>query len=249
MTKVIDCFTFYNEFKMLDLRLAELETVVDCFVLVEASKTFTGKDKPLFFQENKEKYSTYPIIHVVVDDMPTETDAWGRETHQRNCIQRGIDDLSLNDNDIIILTDVDEIPDAVTIDTLAKTGLNGCAILEMDFYYYNLRCKWEEKWWHPKVANFGKFKEIGQFEIMRKYPSDFLLPHGGWHFSYFGDIDFIRNKIKSFSHQEFNTDEYTNPMKIRRCMDEGINLFHGHRSLIVDPEQNDYLPRHWKMLT
>jgi beta-1,4-mannosyl-glycoprotein beta-1,4-N-acetylglucosaminyltransferase len=51
MAKVIDCFTFYNEFKILDLRLAELKDVVDHFILVEATKTHSGENKRLYFDE------------------------------------------------------------------------------------------------------------------------------------------------------------------------------------------------------
>lgn len=248
MRKVIDCFTFYNEFKLLDLRLKELNEVVDHFVLVESTKTFTGQDKPLFFNRVKDRYKNARIIHVVVDDMPMDTDAWGRERYQRNCISKGIDCLTLQDSDIIVITDVDEIPDSVTLETISKAGLNECSILEMDFYYYNLSCKWDCKWYHPKVASFAKYKEIGECEYFRKYPTNLVIPNGGWHFSYFGDIDFIRNKINAFSHQEFNTDQYTNPEHILQCIKEGRCLFRGTKHVFVDPEENNYLPKHWRLL-
>ena len=57
MAKVIDCFTFYNELKILDLRLAELKDVVDYFILVEATKTFSGKNKRLYFDEIKDNHN------------------------------------------------------------------------------------------------------------------------------------------------------------------------------------------------
>jgi hypothetical protein len=248
MPKVIDCFTFYNEFKLLDLRLKELDQIVDQFVLVEATKTFTGQDKRLFFDEVKDRYNKARIIHVVVDDMPSDTDAWGRERHQRNCISRGLDRISLKDDDIVVLTDVDEIPDSLALELVSKACIDDCLVLEMDFYYYNLNCKWEDKWMHPKVSNYGKCKEMGDFETMRRWPCSMAIPHGGWHFSYFGDIDFIRNKIQSFSHQEYNTEEYTSPEKIKKCIDEGISLFGENRSTHVDPDENNYLPKNWRLL-
>jgi len=66
---IYDCFSFFNELDLLEIRLHELDPVVDKFVLVEASKTFQGKDKPLFYDENKERYKEFSekIIHVVVD--------------------------------------------------------------------------------------------------------------------------------------------------------------------------------------
>ena len=60
--KIIDCFIFYNEMKMLEFRLKELNDVVDFFVLVESTKTFTGNDKELFFEQNKENFKEYTNI-------------------------------------------------------------------------------------------------------------------------------------------------------------------------------------------
>ena len=68
-SKVYDCFTFFNEFELLEIRLNELDSVVDKFVLVEASKTHQGKEKPLFYNENKDRFKKFQdkIIHVIVD--------------------------------------------------------------------------------------------------------------------------------------------------------------------------------------
>ena len=68
--KIIDCFTFYNELDLLTYRLNILNDVVDYFVLVEATHTHIGKEKPLFYQENKHLFEKFndKIIHVVVDD-------------------------------------------------------------------------------------------------------------------------------------------------------------------------------------
>ena len=250
MRKVIDCFTFYNEFKILDLRLAELQGVVDHFVLVESNKTHSGAKKALFFDQVKERYRHYPIVHVIVEDMPSGRDAWDRENHQRNCISRGLGRLSLSDSDLIVVADVDEIPDPCTLELIVKSGINNeCYELEMDFYYYNFRCKWDEKWYHPKVVNFAKYKEIGGAESVRKYIGKFAIPNGGWHLSYFGDIEFIRNKLISFAHQEYNSDEYTNFEHIEKCIREGVSLFGDAKTLYVDPARNNYLPRNWHLLT
>ena len=56
---IYDCFTFFNEFDLLEIRLNELDSVVDKFVLVEATKTFSGLDKPLYFNENKNKFNKF----------------------------------------------------------------------------------------------------------------------------------------------------------------------------------------------
>ena len=56
---LFDCFTFYNELELLEIRLNCLDTFVDKFVLVESTKTFTNKDKELYFDNNKAKYSKF----------------------------------------------------------------------------------------------------------------------------------------------------------------------------------------------
>jgi len=76
--KIYDCFTFYNELDLLDLRLAELYNHVDHFVIVEATTTFQNNTNPLFLKDNWSRYSQYhdKIVHVVVDDMPMSADTW-----------------------------------------------------------------------------------------------------------------------------------------------------------------------------
>lgn len=233
---------------MLDLRLAELSNVVNYFVLVEANKTHSGKDKRLLFNETKEKYKNYPIIHVIVDDMPQSQNAWEKENHQRRSIKKGIQELSLEDEDYFILTDADEIPDPDTIKNIASKGWIDCACLEMDLYYYNLSCKCQTTWTHPKIFNYGKFKEVGDFESMRFYSCNLIVPKGGWHLSYFGDSDFITNKIQSFAHQEYNTEKYKSKENIQRSIIEKTSLYDETKFLEINPNNNPYLPKNWKML-
>jgi len=110
--KIYDCFTFYNELDLLEIRLNELDSVVDYFVIVEATKTQTGIDKPLYFDINKDRYTKFKhkIIHIIVRDMPdiTKNSAWVLENHQRNQIIKGLNNCNLDD--IIIISDLDEIP-------------------------------------------------------------------------------------------------------------------------------------------
>ena len=66
--KVYDCFNFFNELDILDIRLHELNDVVDKFVLIESVETFTGKSKPLFYNDNKERFKKFEdkIIHIII---------------------------------------------------------------------------------------------------------------------------------------------------------------------------------------
>jgi hypothetical protein len=111
---LFDCFTFFNELDLLEIRLTELDKLVDHFVLVEATRTHTGFPKPLYFAEHKSRFASFldRIIHVVVDDLPDESnlDPWIPEGRQRHCIVRGLD--SAKPGDRILVSDLDEIPRA-----------------------------------------------------------------------------------------------------------------------------------------
>lgn len=248
--KIIDAFTFYNELDMLDFRLAELNETVDYFVLVEATHTHAGANKPLFFQLNKPRYEKYldKIIHVVVDDFPETNDPWIREKYQRNCIMTGLNSLKLNQLDIVTVTDVDEIPDPSSLLQLKKSGFNGVLCLKQDFYYYNLNNLFNYKWYHGKVCTYNKLLKFGGPDQVRFLLSA-SLNNGGWHFSYFGSPGFISNKIKNFAHQEFNEDKFTNEESIIDKIQNSKDLF-GRELNLTKQEitSSTYLPKNWKML-
>jgi beta-1,4-mannosyl-glycoprotein beta-1,4-N-acetylglucosaminyltransferase len=112
---IYDCFTFFNELELLELRLHELANIVDKFVLVEATKTHSNKPKSLHYLENRVQFSEFhdKIIHVVVDDLPDARDSWVLENYQRNCITRGLGDC--RPDDFVLISDLDEIPRATTV--------------------------------------------------------------------------------------------------------------------------------------
>ncbi len=101
---------FFNEIDLLKMRLQELDEVVDHFVLVENIETQRVDLKPLYFNENRQLFEKYlnKIIHVIVDERHPEMDLWGIENFQRNCIARGL--INCQPTDIIVISDLDEIP-------------------------------------------------------------------------------------------------------------------------------------------
>lgn len=117
---IYDCFTFFNELELLELRLHELAGVVDKFVLVEATQTHTNQPKPLHYQENRARFSAFheKIIHVIVDDLPVSKDPWVPENFQRNCIARGL--TTCRPNDFVLVSDLDEIPRARTVEKMSR---------------------------------------------------------------------------------------------------------------------------------
>ncbi|MBK9148635.1 MAG: hypothetical protein IPM12_12570 [Flavobacteriales bacterium] len=135
-----DCFTFFNELDLLEIRLRELDPVVDRFVLVEATLTHQGKPKPLHFAENKSRYAAWlhKIEHVVVDRYPPrpDGDGWVYEKHQRNCIIDGLKGVAPRDQ--VLISDVDEIPHPDAVRKAA--GMHGFRIFRQRMFYYYLNC-------------------------------------------------------------------------------------------------------------
>ena len=89
---IYDCFIFYNELELLELRLNELDDIVDYFVIIEATETFQGQTKPLYFEQKKEEFSEFEdkIIHHIVDFPDELTDPWEREHYHRDSIQSAL---------------------------------------------------------------------------------------------------------------------------------------------------------------
>jgi beta-1,4-mannosyl-glycoprotein beta-1,4-N-acetylglucosaminyltransferase len=108
---IFDCFLFFKEFDVLDLRLNILNEAVDFFVLAEANITFSGQRKPFYFEQQKDQFKAFlpKIIHVKIeDDPPVVTSAWDREFWQRDATARGLKDAQ--PTDYVMYSDVDEIP-------------------------------------------------------------------------------------------------------------------------------------------
>ena len=231
--KVVDCFMFYNELKMLEFRLRLLYDVVDYFVLVESEHTHAGNTKQLHFKDNKDTYSKYldKIVHVVVSDMPNNGNPWANENHQRRCIDRGIQRIQLSDNDIVLISDLDEIPNNQMLKAMRthERAVKGVYSLVQDLYYYNLECQVHEKWDYAKLLDYSSYKKCRRDcnRIRGGMGKTRKLLGGGWHFSYFGDIEFIKNKIKNFGHQEFNNAKYLDSTKLEKQIKDCNDLFLG----------------------
>jgi beta-1,4-mannosyl-glycoprotein beta-1,4-N-acetylglucosaminyltransferase len=239
---------------MLNYRLHTLDNVVDYFILVEANRTHVGKLKELYFENNKHLYTKFldKIIHIVVDDFPhtdenidtSKGEQWINEKYQRNCIKRGLEKIQLNNDDIIIIADVDEIPDPDTLkDILFNNRKISVCCLEQDFYYYNLNSLREEKWYHSKMVSYETYKKLNKECDELRFTSGEYIKYGGWHLSYFGSPDFIKNKIENFTHQEHNNVTNTNINMIQKRISECTDIYgRGTNMIFVEVDDNPYLP-------
>ena len=219
---IYDCFLFFNELDLLEIRLLELAAVVDRFVLVEATKTFQGAPKPLFFAQHRDRFANFldRIIHVVVDEEPEGLDAWGREHYQRNQMVRGL--VGCDPDDVVLISDLDEIPrPSAILDYQDEPGIKA---LMQDFYYYFLNCKSVYFKW-PWGTRMVYFRDLTTPQDIRNHEDVTRVINGGWHFSFLGGVDRIIEKLEAFSHTEFNADYYKDPLRLRAIIEAGQDLF------------------------
>ena len=252
--KIVDCFTFYNELEMLNYRLNLLDPYVDYFIIVEAHQTHVGKEKSLFFKENAARFKQFndKIIHIIVE-LPhkypcsiEKNEYWKNENYQRDCISKGLDYLKLDEDDILVLSDLDEIPNPELLRRIKNKQVVPFDLvsLEQDLYYYNLRCRIVSKWYHSKIMKYGWYKQSDlTFNKIREVTNHAFFYNSGWHLSYFGDSEFISNKLKNFAHQEYNSKEFTDISniedKIKTCKD----LFGRNQEFeIIEIKNNKNLP-------
>ena len=255
--KIIDCFIFANEIDLLKYRLAVLNRVVDKFVIVEARQTFSGVAKEASYEKNKKLFAQYSdkIIHILVDlpykqpniDFAAEQQ-WKNEHFQRNAIQQGLDQIALEPNDYIIISDADEIPDPSSLSKVKEFEPDFDAVrLEQDYYYYNLSSKFVDRWYYSVMLKYSFYLTSNMTpQECRHAPKFGIFNKGGWHLSYFGDVSFIQKKIKSFSHQQYNTEPYNTTENIKECIKNTSDLFNRdkkfHSMVKVPISENDYLP-------
>jgi len=247
---IYDCFTFFNELDLLDIRLNILNDVVDKFVIVEATDTHQGKPKPLYYSDNKERFKAFQhkIIHVVVDDFPSNASAWTREQIQRRKISGGLEDCG--PDDVIVVSDLDEIPDPKKIRQFQNDP--GLKVFQQKNFYYYLNCLALDEEWYGSVMAFRKdfddpqdLREVAKEmharnkKILRKPLYRFvrslrnpllrkkitLIDNGGWQFGYLGSVDNAIQKIEAFAHDEYNKSEFKNKEAIQERIRSGKDLF------------------------
>jgi len=257
--KIVDCFMFYNEIEILKIRLAEIYDVVDHIILVEATKTHSGKDKPLYYNENKHLFSQYQdkIIHLITDYseqhefceyIKATNEHWYRENYQREYLKVGINQLNLADDDIILTTDCDEIPNCDLLKSI-KFGLfpiqnNVVYSLQMMLYYYTIEYTTETKWAHPKILNYAMCKRFRTLTQIR-FHWQAGIRNAGWHLSFFGDVDFIKNKVESFAESVEYSEQGKSLEHLQKNYDEKVLHFNGEKLIHVPLAGNTNVPKYF----
>ena len=254
MAKTYDCFNFFNELDILEMRLNILYDYVDYFVIVESSVTHTGLEKEYFFENNKERFSKFmdKIIHFKVTDTPnnfinlaeTSDDTvkliyefiatqkirfkrdsqpdYGRDFYQKECVRRPL--IGCDDDDIILISDADEIPNPETILKLGELDLNNNSYsLNQITYYYYLNMFKESTWYGTKVSKYKNIKNLSLNEVRGDESLTIKIPNGGWHFSFMGGEKMVKTKMLSYSARDMANDHILST--ISQNMENNVDPF------------------------
>lgn len=269
---IYDCIPFFNELDILKLRMHIMSPYVDKFVIEEAAVTFSGEPKPMVFAENRELFNEFEdkILYVAVEDSPADIKTTHeRDKFQKNQLIRALDNC--RPEDIIIFSDVDEIPnpDALKeiIENFDPSKIYHLAqrmfycFLNMEEISGNLLSITGEfsgvskkQWLGTKVCSFGALPKEGIVslrEVSPENPASVRVADGGWHFGYMGGngetnvARRISDKVQAAAHQEYNESRY-----LKEAVDRllcGEDIFGRNAKFIrveIDETYPDYLRAH-----
>ena len=239
--KIFDCFMYFDEDLVLDLRLNTLNNAVDYFVIVESIYTHRGEKRDLKFDIKKYSKFKDKIIYCIYDLEPKEIDvvnnednesiksikyifnAGKRENGQRNYISSGL--INAKDDDVIMISDVDEIPNLININF--NKMINKIYLFKQDMFYYkfNLQIpnfKWvgtkackkknliSPQWLRNVKDRKYPFYRLDTLFSETKYTNVEIIESGGWHFSNIKTAKQIEHKLKSYlHHREFDLEPLT----------------------------------------
>lgn len=271
--KIFDAFLFYNELELLEIRLNTLDEIVDFFVITEAKVTFSGKQKPLYFAENRDRFKKFEdkIIHNVIETTPDNFDSFlppkeyftkrnisyahksagvplsklsidfQREVFQRDSVINGLLNIA-HPEDLIMISDLDEIPNPVAVQQVIesfKTGVIYSFCQKWYMYYFNVGCN--QEWFGTRICDFASLKEQS-VDLMRYHLENRseqpgpIVENGGWHFSFLGGQQRIREKLSAYSYQgrrsKFFLQVMDNlfPQRIQRKIEKNEDIFNTGRS-------------------
>lgn len=228
---LVDASLYYNESDLFALRYAELADKVDLFVVVESLQTFQGHMRSGF----EFPFKDYPGVRYTQVEHLSGRNAWERESDLRNTILLNLFDVPADA--MVMLSDADEIPAARAI---PETLPGVLAYFEQDFYYYSFNWRMRGKWLGTRITSKSLLDELTPQGIRAR--GDTRIADGGWHFSYFGGVENIADKLSAFSHQEYNRPPFSNPDYIAAHVSAGVDLFDRDKHTLEYVEGVAHLP-------
>jgi beta-1,4-mannosyl-glycoprotein beta-1,4-N-acetylglucosaminyltransferase len=271
---IIDCFPFFKELDILEIRFHALDKYVDKFLIVESEETFTGLEKPLYFLENQNRFSQFldKIEYVKIPKILKSIDTnkgsvnWGREYFQKNVMMQQIN--KYDSNDIVIISDCDEIPDlsAVDFSTIDSPQVftNYMFIFKLNLMMFNNQISTQRIEGNPPVNNeigypwlwFGstltkqKFLKNQLFwghPNLREKRQQLPQINGGWHFTFCMTRDDIQDKLRAFSHADaLDTKEINNETYINKCISQEKEFNDCGRDVKLIDINSEYIPEYIK---
>tara|TARA_B110001452_G_scaffold122838_1_gene101882 strand:+ start:284 stop:1180 length:897 start_codon:yes stop_codon:yes gene_type:complete len=231
--KIFDCTNYFNEDMMYGLRLKILDKYVDKFVVAEARYSHSGESKKLNFDINRYPNFKDRIIYIVVDNEPDDLsdlkdlsydqaqgmkrmNSLKRIKQQYDALSKGIKDAS--QDDLIILSDCDEIPN---LENLEQLDFHKILIFKQLLFYYKFDLHHNEMTWHGSKGCLKKdlktfnwlrnvknkkynFLRIDTYFSKNKYINIKIIENGGWHFTNIKSPKDIVMKLSNFGeHNEF----------------------------------------------
>lgn len=233
---IYDCFMFFNELDLLDIRLHELSGVVDKFIISESHFTHAGNQKPLYYLENKERFSEFNdrIIHVADDEMlgPRFGGEWIRESAQRDIMWDTVI-KDLNDDDLIMHLDLDEIPraSAVPHSLNSHEDIVGFRMILCEMY---LNRRSYGTWSPAAVTSVRKLRTLEMCRFRFKtYRTDGVrfISNAGWHFSWMGGQEGIKIKAQATAHADLNVPEIWSEEHLAEVISGGKEVPFGIKGL------------------
>ena len=237
--KIYDCFMYWDEDLILDLRLNILNECVDKFVIVESNKTWQNNKKKLNFNIEKYKEFKNKIIYIPVLEMPGGDNPWIRENFQRNCILRGLKEAA--DDDLIIISDADEIPNLKNIKQFMENK-KYASFKQLSFYYKLNMQNITYPYWHGSKISIKKYLKSPQwlrelkfkkrpFWRIDKIQLNNIIENGGWHFCNLKKPSDLLYKYKNMAETNdpyFTRDKidqkYLSVKQIEDSIEKGKNL-------------------------
>ena len=256
---------YFDEDLVLDIRLNTLKDKVDKFIIAEATKNHAGEDKKLNFKiENFSKFRN-KIRYIVIDDLPLSVKSpkkdWhenhARDQFQRNAIERGYKEF--DDEDLIMISDIDEIPNPKKIEEFKIKNKFACFLQKNFQSKINLLNITDGDWPGTKICQKKYLKSPQWLRNIKTKKKSFwkifkkniqVINNGGWHFSFLKNPESIKKKIMSYSHQEYNKEEFTNVNLIKEKISLGQDLFQrkiSYKKIDIDETFPDYIVSNKKM--
>tara|TARA_Y100000816_G_C26048466_1_gene549541 strand:- start:61 stop:864 length:804 start_codon:yes stop_codon:yes gene_type:complete len=233
--KIFDCITFFRENFITNLRFEILNEAVDYFVVCESKYDHKNNKKSLNFRLLNEKFKS-KVIYLVLEDKFISTDPWKNQAKQREFLFEGL--KIANKDDLIMFSDPDEIPRPESLINFKISSKYGIFLQDCFCYKFNIFNRYETPWEGTRIC---KFKDLKSFDYMRQnikaknlkkalwkfyVEKDIcLIQNGGWHFNSLMDAKEISLKLKTFAHENFAGDEYSNIDVIKKNILEKKDLF------------------------